>query len=57
MLEFGFPDEVGVGLSDELAGYADSAVVACVGHEPDLSRFAARRLHADGAVTGFPRVE
>ena len=38
------------GLLEKLASYPRDAVVACVGHEPHLSRLAAILLHPDGAI-------
>jgi phosphohistidine phosphatase len=38
------------GLLAALARLPADAVVYCVGHEPDLSQFAARLLHPDGRV-------
>ena len=37
-------------LLEKLGDFPDRAVVACVGHEPHLSRFAAALLHPDGTV-------
>jgi phosphohistidine phosphatase len=44
------------GVLDEFAGLPPSAVVVCVGHEPNISRLAATLLHADGHVQiAFPK--
>ena len=42
---FGFTELVGF-----LESHAPEATVLCVGHEPDLSQFAGRLLHASGDV-------